>query len=282
MSRPASMSKDKKDRLLTYSIVVRAVNKGNDIEEDFLELVYNFNQLAKLKHWNAEEKVLNTTILIECDLSDAFNGASFTDDDVRMDEEYTTALNKASVAVLLADHSLKLQEELRDMCKTREALLADYSKRFRAPVRQEHTLARLHDNSPMSDDELCRLYKRDLPYGGKTSTTPVDRFTAPWLHSCRFPRVSSKGSDASSVETSTIMTDIMDNATAIIGAIRKQPLHTTATSQWIPWSPPWYGTVNTKAMVTAAIRATTCIAFFTVPYNQAQHLSLSLLRANKR
>ncbi|KAG6616161.1 Retrotransposable element [Phytophthora cinnamomi] len=88
MSRPALKPKVNKERYLTYSIVVRAADKEKGIEEevvtkkmakfidgepkDFLEWVNNCNQLAKLKHWNAEDKILNTTILLESDLRDAF------------------------------------------------------------------------------------------------------------------------------------------------------------------------------------------------------------------
>ncbi|GMF29537.1 unnamed protein product [Phytophthora lilii] len=86
MSR--STKKDDKERYLTYSITVRAADKAKEIEEevvtktmpkfidggpqDFLEWVYAFEQLAKLKHWNAEDKFLNATILLEGDLRDAF------------------------------------------------------------------------------------------------------------------------------------------------------------------------------------------------------------------
>ncbi|GMF31404.1 unnamed protein product [Phytophthora fragariaefolia] len=64
-----STKKDDKERYLTDSIAVRAANRDKGIEEevvtkkmakfidggptDFLEWTYNFNQLAKLKHWNA-------------------------------------------------------------------------------------------------------------------------------------------------------------------------------------------------------------------------------------
>ncbi|EGZ13617.1 hypothetical protein PHYSODRAFT_316738 [Phytophthora sojae] len=132
--------------------------------KDFLEWTYHFNQLAKLKHWNAEDKFLNTTILLEGDLREAFEDASITDDDVRMDEEFTRALRKASVVVLPTDYSEKLQEELWEIKKARNELLSEYSKRFRALVRMEHTLALLNENSPMCEDALCRLYKRGLPY----------------------------------------------------------------------------------------------------------------------
>jgi hypothetical protein len=57
-----------------------------------LEWVYHFNQLATLKSWNVEDEFLNATILLEGDLHEAFAEAAFTDDDTRMDEEFTRAL----------------------------------------------------------------------------------------------------------------------------------------------------------------------------------------------
>ncbi|EGZ16505.1 hypothetical protein PHYSODRAFT_330575 [Phytophthora sojae] len=136
-----STNKDDKERYLTYSITVRAANKEKGIEEevvtkkmakfidggpkDFLEWTYHFNQLAKLKHWNAEDKFLNTTILLEGDLREAFEDASITDDDVRMDEEFTRALRKASVVVLPTDYSEKLQEELWEIKKSRNESLSE-------------------------------------------------------------------------------------------------------------------------------------------------------------
>lgn len=193
MSRLASKPKDDKERYVTYSIVVRAANKDKGIEEevvtkkmtkfidggpkDFLEWVYNFNQLAKLKPWLAEDKILNTTILLEGDLRDAFEEAAFSDDDVRMDEEYTAALRKASIVVLPVDDSEKLQEDLWEIRKPRDESLAEYSKRFRALARQENTLARLNGTSPMCEDALCRLYKRGLPYDWQTSTMPAGKST---------------------------------------------------------------------------------------------------------
>ncbi|KAJ8576508.1 hypothetical protein ON010_g2704 [Phytophthora cinnamomi] len=72
-----SAKKDHKERYNTYSITGRAANKEKGIEEevvtkkmakfidggpkDFLEWTYHFNQLAMLKHWNADDKFLNTT-----------------------------------------------------------------------------------------------------------------------------------------------------------------------------------------------------------------------------
>ncbi|KAE9288817.1 hypothetical protein PF008_g26039 [Phytophthora fragariae] len=132
--------------------------------KDFLDWAYHFSQLAKLKHWNTEDKFLNANILLEGGFLEAFEDAAFTDDDTRMDEEFTRALRKASIAVLPVDYSETIQEELWEMSKSRSETLADYSKRFRALVRQEHTLARLHEASPMCEDALCRLYKRGLPY----------------------------------------------------------------------------------------------------------------------
>ncbi|GMF29928.1 unnamed protein product [Phytophthora lilii] len=126
MSR--STKKDDKERYLAYSITVRAADKAKEIEEevvtkkmpkfidggpqDFLEWVYAFEQLAKLKHWNAEDKFLNATILLEGDLRDAFEDAAFSDDDVRMDEEFVRALRKASIVVLPVDYNEKLHEDL--------------------------------------------------------------------------------------------------------------------------------------------------------------------------
>ncbi|GMF26417.1 unnamed protein product [Phytophthora lilii] len=178
MSR--STKQDDKERYLTYSITVRAADKAKDIEEevvtktmpkfidggpqDFLEWVYAFEQLAKLKHWNAEDKFLNATILLEGDLRDAFEDAAFSDEDVRMDEEFVRALRKASIVVLPVDYNEKLQEDLWGMKKPRSESLSEYSKRFQALGRMEHMHAQLYENSPMCEDALCRLYKRGLPY----------------------------------------------------------------------------------------------------------------------
>ncbi|KAF4034581.1 hypothetical protein GN244_ATG13432 [Phytophthora infestans] len=82
--------------------------------------------------------------MLEGDLCKAFEDAAFSDDDVRLTEEFTRALYKASIVSL-----------------------AEYSKRFRVLVRMEHTLARLSENSPMCEDALCRRYKRGLPYEGQ-------------------------------------------------------------------------------------------------------------------
>ncbi|KAE9071175.1 hypothetical protein PF010_g25979 [Phytophthora fragariae] len=179
-TKSRSTEKDDKERYLTYSITVRAADKAKEIKEevvtkkmpnfneggpkDFLDWAYHFSQLAKLKHWNTEDKFLNANILLEGGFLEAFEDAAFTDDDTRMDEEFTRALRKASIAVLPVDYSETIQEELWEMSKSRSETLADYSKRFRALVRQEHTLARLHEASPMCEDALCRLYKRGLPY----------------------------------------------------------------------------------------------------------------------
>ncbi|KAG6572712.1 Retrotransposable element [Phytophthora cinnamomi] len=57
--------------------------------KDFLDWAYHFSQLAKLKHWNAEDKFLNANILLEEDLLEAFEDAAFTDEDTRMDEEFS-------------------------------------------------------------------------------------------------------------------------------------------------------------------------------------------------
>uniref|UniRef100_H3GLP3 Uncharacterized protein n=1 Tax=Phytophthora ramorum TaxID=164328 RepID=H3GLP3_PHYRM len=97
-----SAKKDDKGRYLTYSITVRAANKEEGIEEevvtknmpkfidgdpkDVLDWTYQINQLASFKHWNAEGKFLSATILLEGDLSEAFEDAAITDEDVRMGE----------------------------------------------------------------------------------------------------------------------------------------------------------------------------------------------------
>ncbi|KAJ8566722.1 hypothetical protein ON010_g6402 [Phytophthora cinnamomi] len=125
MSRPALKPKDDKERYLTYSIVVRAADKEQGIEEEV---------------------------------------AAFSDDDVRVDEEYTAAIRKASVVVLPVDYNEKLQEDLWEIRKPRDESLAEYCKRFRALARQANTFARLMETSPMCEDALCRLYKRGLPY----------------------------------------------------------------------------------------------------------------------
>ncbi|OWZ10383.1 hypothetical protein PHMEG_00016772 [Phytophthora megakarya] len=138
-----------------------------------------------------------------------------------MDEEHTTALNKASVVVLTTDYREKVQEELWDMRKTREDSLIDYSKRFRALVRQEYTLTRLHVNSPMSEGALCRLCMRGLPYEWQNKYDARERIYSTVAALVPFYERSSNASDASSVETSMIMPDIMDNATILTGAIHR-------------------------------------------------------------
>ncbi|OWZ00548.1 LOW QUALITY PROTEIN: hypothetical protein PHMEG_00028235 [Phytophthora megakarya] len=42
--------------------------------------------------------------------------------------------------------------------------LTEYSKRFQALICMENILVQLHEHSPMSEDALCQLYKRGLPY----------------------------------------------------------------------------------------------------------------------
>ncbi|GMG15480.1 unnamed protein product [Phytophthora fragariaefolia] len=90
--------------------------------------------------------------------------AAISDDDVRMDIDFRRALYTASNVVLPVDYSEKLHEELWDIKKIRNETLAEYSKRFRATVRNECTLTRLIENPPMREDALRRLYKRDLPF----------------------------------------------------------------------------------------------------------------------
>ncbi|KAE9047513.1 hypothetical protein PR002_g993 [Phytophthora rubi] len=162
-----SGKKDAKERYLTYSITVRPADKEKGVEEEVVAKKmpkFNFKQLGNTKHWNAEDKFLNTTLLLEGDLRDAFDDASITDDDVRMEDEFWKALYTASKVILPVDYSEKLQEELWEIKKTRGESLAEYSKRFRALVRMENTLAGLSMNSPMCEDALCRLFKRGLPY----------------------------------------------------------------------------------------------------------------------
>ncbi|GMF24309.1 unnamed protein product [Phytophthora fragariaefolia] len=107
---------------------------------------------------------MKTSLLLEGDLDDAFEEASTTDDDVRMEEEFWHTLYAASKVVLPLDYSEKLLEELWEIKKTRSESLAEYSKRFRALARMEMTLAGLSENSAMCEDALCRLFKRGLPY----------------------------------------------------------------------------------------------------------------------
>ncbi|OWZ07225.1 hypothetical protein PHMEG_00020407 [Phytophthora megakarya] len=45
-------------------------------------------QFATTKHWYAEDKFLNTTLLPEGDLRDAFDNAAFSDDELRMYEKF--------------------------------------------------------------------------------------------------------------------------------------------------------------------------------------------------
>ncbi|ETP50607.1 hypothetical protein F442_04125, partial [Phytophthora nicotianae P10297] len=101
MSR--STTKDDKERYLTYSITVRPASQETGVQEevvtkkmatfieggskDFLDWVYHFDQLAKLKSWNPEDKILNAKILLEGDLLEAFEDAEEGEDgDIRMDE----------------------------------------------------------------------------------------------------------------------------------------------------------------------------------------------------
>ncbi|GMF34867.1 unnamed protein product [Phytophthora fragariaefolia] len=79
--------KDDKERYPTYSITVRAAVKAKEI----------IKEVVTLKHWNADEKFLNANILLEGDLLEVFEDAAFTDDDTRMDDEFTHALCKASI-----------------------------------------------------------------------------------------------------------------------------------------------------------------------------------------
>jgi hypothetical protein len=126
--------------------------------------VYHFKQLAAMKHWGAEDKFLNTSLLLEGDLRDAFEFEAVSDGDVRMEDEFWHTLYAASKVVLPVDYSEKLQEELWEIRKSRSESLAEYSKRFRALARMEKTLAGLSENSAMCEDALCRLFKRGLPF----------------------------------------------------------------------------------------------------------------------
>ncbi|KAE9340039.1 hypothetical protein PF008_g11279 [Phytophthora fragariae] len=132
--------------------------------KDFLEWVYHFKQLTATKHWSAEDKFLNTSLLLEGDLRDAFEYESITDGDVRMEDEFWHALHAASKVVLPVGYSENLQEELWEIKKSRAESLADCSKRFRALARMEKTLTGLSENSAMGEDALCRLFKRGLSF----------------------------------------------------------------------------------------------------------------------
>ncbi|GMF17206.1 unnamed protein product [Phytophthora lilii] len=88
-------------------------------------------------------KFLNTPILLEGDLRDAFDDAAILDDDIRIEDDYVRALCTASMVALPVDYNEKLQED--------------------PWVRMEHTLSHLYENSPMAESALCRLYKHDLP-----------------------------------------------------------------------------------------------------------------------
>lgn len=177
-----SKRKDDKELYLTYSIVVRPADREHGVEEDivtkkmpkfidggpkdFLEWVYHFKQLAATKNWSAEDKFLNTSLLLEGDLHDAFDDEAVTaDDDVRMEDDFWHTLHAAFKVVLPVDYSEKLQEELWEIKKNRNESLTEYSKRFRALARMEKTLAQLSENSAMCEDALCRL-------SGRISMTP--------------------------------------------------------------------------------------------------------------
>ncbi|KAF1780324.1 hypothetical protein GQ600_3369 [Phytophthora cactorum] len=144
----SSSKNDDKERYLTYSIALRAANKEKEIKEE---------------HWNAEDKFLNTTILLEGDLKDAFDDAAISDDDVRMEEDFIRALRTASIVVLPVGYNEKLQEDLWGVKKPRNETSPEYSKRFRALLRMENTLSRLYESSPMAEGALYHLYKRGLP-----------------------------------------------------------------------------------------------------------------------
>lgn len=76
-----SKRKDDKELYLTYSIYIRHVvkDKGMEIEivskkmpksidgglTDLFEWGYHFKQLAATNHWSAEDKFLNTSLLVE-------------------------------------------------------------------------------------------------------------------------------------------------------------------------------------------------------------------------
>ncbi|KAG2799926.1 hypothetical protein PC113_g20619 [Phytophthora cactorum] len=144
----SSSKNDDKERYLTYSIALRAANKEKEIKEE---------------HWNAEDKFLNTTILLEGDLKDAFDDAAISDDDVRMEEDFIRALRTVSIVVLPVGYNEKLQEDLWGVKKPRNETSPEYSKRFRALLRMENTLSRLYESSPMAEGALYHLYKRGLP-----------------------------------------------------------------------------------------------------------------------
>ncbi|EGZ29186.1 hypothetical protein PHYSODRAFT_246297 [Phytophthora sojae] len=117
-----SKDKDDKERYLTYSITVKHgdMDKGTQDgvvtkkmpkftdggTKEFLEWVYHFNQLAKMKEWSAEDKFRNARVLLEGDLLDQLDQQLIAgDDDVRMDDkEFNSALYKASVVVMPVFH----------------------------------------------------------------------------------------------------------------------------------------------------------------------------------
>ncbi|KAF4142030.1 hypothetical protein GN958_ATG08785 [Phytophthora infestans] len=80
-----------------------------------------------------------------------------------MDEELTRALHKASIVVLPEDYSENLQRSFGKLERLEPSPWPS-TVRFRLLVRMEHTQARLNGKSPMSEDALCRLYKRGLSY----------------------------------------------------------------------------------------------------------------------
>ncbi|KAE8902387.1 hypothetical protein PF003_g13426 [Phytophthora fragariae] len=165
-----SKRKDDKQLYLTYSIVVRHADKkkGNEEEivtkkmpkfidggpKDFLEWVYHFKQLTATKHWSAEDKFLNTSLLLEGDLRDAFEYESITDGDVRMEDEFWHALHAASKVVLPVGYSENLQEELWEIKKSRVHCRLQQAFPSAGPN---------GENADRTERELCNGRGRTMP-----------------------------------------------------------------------------------------------------------------------
>lgn len=184
MNRPKD--NDDKEKYLTYSIVIRAGDTVNEIAEEtvtkkmakffdggpkeFLEWTHHFSQLAKLKQWNEDDKIMNAKVLLEGDILEAFeHECTSTEEgeegDVTMPgNDFTRHLYNASSLVMPVDYGEKIQEELWEIRKLKSETLAEYNKRFRTLVRLQRTHAELSQQAKMTDDALCRLYKRGLPY----------------------------------------------------------------------------------------------------------------------
>lgn len=78
-----------------------------------------FQAARKSEALECKIKFLSATIMLEGDLCKAFEDAAFSDDDVRLAEEFIRALYKASIVVLPVDYSEKRKENIFEITKPR-------------------------------------------------------------------------------------------------------------------------------------------------------------------